>query len=117
MEEDSEAEHASTEDDEDEDERGRGRGRRGNRNGHGSGSASTSTKTRSISTRRKNDNEPSTHPARATHFPSLNRLGLMGVTIPSEVLNPFVLAFPRLTHLVSTRLQLQFHFNKLESPG
>lgn len=92
-----EEESTSASDDDDEQDRGRGRGRNADRRG----GASSSTKTRSVSTRRNLD-EPSTHPAKATHFPSLNRLGLNGVTIPPEVLHPFVLAFPRLTHLVST---------------
>ncbi len=36
-------------------------------------------------------------------FPSMLRLGLSGLTVPPEVLNPFVLAFPRLTHLDLSR--------------
>ena len=42
---------------------------------------------------------PSTHPARATRFPSLRRLGLANVTFLADLITPFVLAFPKLTHL------------------
>ncbi len=78
-----------------EEERGRGR--------------STSTRSqdkslsRSVSTRRRDGDGPSRHPARPTAFPSLNRLGLSGVTLDNDLLNPFVLAFPRLTHLDLSR--------------
>ncbi|KAN0066170.1 hypothetical protein ACQY0O_000264 [Thecaphora frezii] len=57
---------------------------------------------RSVSTRRHDDG-PTRHPARATTFPSLQRLGLSGVTLANELLNPFVMAFPRLTHLDLSR--------------
>ena len=78
-----------------EEERGRGR----------STAASRQNKSlsRSVSTRRRDGDGPSRHPARPTAFPSLNRLGLSGVTLGNELLNPFVLAFPRLTHLDLSR--------------
>ncbi|KAJ1028377.1 hypothetical protein NDA16_001544 [Ustilago loliicola] len=78
-----------------EEERGRGR----------STSARRQNKSlrRSVSTRRRDADGPSRHPARPTAFPSLNRLGLSGVTLGNELLNPFVLAFPRLTHLDLSR--------------
>ncbi|CDW99429.1 hypothetical protein, partial [Sporisorium scitamineum] len=58
---------------------------------------------RSASTRRRDGDGPSRHPAKPTTFPSLNRLGLSGVTLDNDLLNPFVLAFPRLTHLDLSR--------------
>ncbi|KDN52252.1 hypothetical protein K437DRAFT_254443 [Tilletiaria anomala UBC 951] len=50
--------------------------------------------------------QPSRHPARATHFPSVLRLGLSGVTFTPDILHPFVLAFPRLTHLDLSRTKI-----------
>lgn len=81
--------------DDEEEERGRGR----------STSARQQSKnlSRSVSTRRQHGDGPSRHPARPTAFPSLNRLGLSGVTLDNDLLNPFVLAFPRLTHLDLSR--------------
>nr|CDI52858.1 conserved hypothetical protein [Melanopsichium pennsylvanicum 4] len=81
--------------DDEEEQRGRGR----------SNSARRQNKSlsRSVSTRRTDGDGPSRHPARPTAFPSLLRLGLSGVTLDNELLNPFVLAFPRLTHLDLSR--------------
>lgn len=78
-----------------EEERGRGRGP--------SDRGQSKSFSRSVSTRRQVGGGPSRHPARPTAFPSLNRLGLSGVTLGNELLNPFVLAFPRLTHLDLSR--------------
>ncbi|KAL9937225.1 hypothetical protein V8E36_003634 [Tilletia maclaganii] len=36
-------------------------------------------------------------------FPSLRRLGLNGITFPMDIITPFVLAFPNLTHLDLSR--------------
>uniref|UniRef100_V5EYR3 F-box domain-containing protein n=1 Tax=Kalmanozyma brasiliensis (strain GHG001) TaxID=1365824 RepID=V5EYR3_KALBG len=78
-----------------EEERGRGRST--------STRSQTKSLSRSVSTRRRDGDGPSRHPARPTAFPSLNRLGLSGVTLDNDLLNPFVLAFPRLTHLDLSR--------------
>lgn len=80
----------------DEEERGRGRSR-----GRESGRTSSQpmTMSRSKSTHRMNSSGPSKHPARATIFPSVLRLGLNGIHFSSDLLSPFVLAFSRLTHL------------------
>lgn len=88
-------EEGSTEDDEEEEDR-RGRGRSRGRNGGSESGSRPVTLSRSISTRR---HAPSIHPARATKFPSVERLCLYGVHFSSELLSPFILAFPRLTHL------------------
>lgn len=85
-------EETESEDSED-DERGRSR-----RTARGSGSRAHTQQQRSVSIHR-DDNLPSKHPALPTRFPSLRRLGLAGITFGTELLNPFVLAFPRLTHL------------------
>ncbi|TKY87417.1 hypothetical protein EX895_004095 [Sporisorium graminicola] len=61
---------------------------------------------RSASTRRRDGEGPSRHPAKPTAFPSLYRLGLSGVTLDNDLLNPFVLAFPRLTHLDLSRTKV-----------
>ncbi|KAI3482787.1 hypothetical protein L1887_54465 [Cichorium endivia] len=81
--------------DDEEEERGRGRSTRDRRQ--------NKSLSRSVSTRRRDGDGPSRHPARPTAFPSLNRLGLSGVTLDNALLNPFVLAFPRLTHLDLSR--------------
>lgn len=80
-------EEGSTEDEEEQRGRGRSRAREGPR---------PVTTSRSMSTSR---HAPSIHPARATRFPSVERLCLHGVHFASELLSPFILAFPRLTHL------------------
>ncbi|PWY98587.1 hypothetical protein BCV70DRAFT_201904 [Testicularia cyperi] len=82
-------------DDDEEEERGRGRSQRQR--------TPSKSMSRSVSTRRRDDGGPSRHPARPTAFPSLQRLGLSGVTLSNDLLNPFVLAFPRLTHLDLSR--------------
>ncbi|SPO34713.1 uncharacterized protein PSFLO_00184 [Pseudozyma flocculosa] len=83
----------------DDEEERRGRGRTAEPRTAGAGAVDAA---RSVSTRRRGDG-PTRHPARATTFPSLQRLGLSGVTLPNELLNPFVMAFPRLTHLDLSR--------------
>ena len=83
-------------DDESDEEEERGRGRRPEPG------RESKSQIRSVSTRRRDDG-PSRHPARATTFPSLQRLGLSGLTLSNDLLNPFVLAFPRLTHLDLSR--------------
>lgn len=80
--------------DDDEEERGRGRS---------TSQRMSKSLSRSVSTRRRDGEGPSRHPARPTAFPSLARLGLSGVTLDNDLLNPFVLAFPRLTHLDLSR--------------
>lgn len=89
-------EEGSTEDDDEEEEDRRGRGRSRGRNGGSESGSRPVTLSRSLSTRR---HAPSIHPARATRFPSVERLCLHGVHFASELLSPFILAFPRLTHL------------------
>jgi hypothetical protein len=83
----------------DEDER-RGRGRSRAREMNSDRPASqTMTMSRSKSAHRSSSGAPSKHPARATLFPSVLRLGLCGVHFSPDLLSPFVLAFNRLTHL------------------
>ncbi|UZJ57203.1 hypothetical protein CBS101457_006523 [Exobasidium rhododendri] len=92
-EEDGEEEEGQTE----EDSRGRARSR-----GRDTQRASSRpmTMSRSKSTHRSNEGDaPSQHPARATLFPSVLRLGLNGIYFSAELMTPFVLAFPKLTHL------------------
>lgn len=93
---DDEEEEGESANDEEREERGRrrSRGRDSNRT-----SSQPMTMSRSKSTHRMDFSGPSKHPARATLFPSVLRLGLNGVHFPSELLSPFVLAFSRLTHL------------------
>lgn len=81
-------------DEEDRRGRARSRGRESNRT-----SSRPLTMSRSMSTHRSDADGPSQHPARATRFPSVQRLGLNGVHFSPDLINPFVLAFPRLTHL------------------
>ncbi|PWN49068.1 hypothetical protein IE53DRAFT_388737 [Violaceomyces palustris] len=88
-----------TEESSDGEEEERGRGRRA------TGRSRHEAQTRSVSTHRDSV-LPSKHPARATRFPSLQRLGLSGVTLPNELLNPFVMAFPKLTHLDLSRTKV-----------
>ncbi|SPO23537.1 uncharacterized protein UTRI_02216 [Ustilago trichophora] len=95
VEEEDESEDGDGMDVDEEEERGRGRSTSARR--------SSKSLSRSVSTRRRDGDGPSRHPARPTAFPSLNRLGLSGVTLGNELLNPFVLAFPRLTHLDLSR--------------
>ena len=83
--------------DEEEEER---RGRTVSR-GRESGRASSRPMpmSRSMSTHRSDAGAPSKHPARATRFPSVIRLGLNGIHFSPDLITPFVLAFPHLTHL------------------
>lgn len=79
---------------------GRGRERSRGRDSQRTSTSHPMTMSRSKSTHRSSDaGAPSKHPARATVFPSVLRLGLNGVYFSTELLTPFVLAFPRLTHL------------------
>lgn len=86
-----------------EEERGRRRSRSRGRSTTRSFSQRPLQTSRSISTGRYGDGDddeaPSTHPARATFFPSVHRLGMANIHFSPEVISPFVLAFPKLTHL------------------
>lgn len=82
-------------------EEGRGRTRRRE-------SSRTMTPSRSMSTRRSGI--PSSHPARPTMFPFVHRLGLLGVHFSPDIISPFVLAFPHLTHLDLTGTKVDDDF-------
>ncbi|GAC92558.1 hypothetical protein PHSY_000112 [Pseudozyma hubeiensis SY62] len=98
VEEEVESDEVDMDVDGEDEERGRGRS--------ASGRQRSKSVSRSVSTRRRDGDGPSRHPARPTTFPSLNRLGLSGVTLDNDLLNPFVTAFPRLTHLDLSRTKV-----------
>ncbi|CEH16381.1 F-BOX/LEUCINE RICH REPEAT PROTEIN [Ceraceosorus bombacis] len=115
--------------DEEEDRRGRSRSTHRTGTSEWSSARSSSARTarssqqvqRSLSrySRADDDEAPSTHPARATRFPSLRRLSLSYVTFPESLLQPFILSFPRLIHLdlTGTKIGPQTLFLLGAQPG
>ena len=64
----------------------------------------SASRTRNFSSSRSR--APSILPNKPTQFPSVQRLGLSGITIGVDILAPFLLAFPRLTHLDLSRSRI-----------